>query len=260
LVIDNAETFVTEHRAALEKYITAPSQVGVLILDVKTFPETTKLAKALPDNAKISCKAPSIYKLHELESWAMAWSQSQHGKKLTHDAAHELVERIGPAMGLIDAELEKLATSIGSRTSISPEDVEKYVGRSRGADVFQILNAVGDGQPNRAFEILGQLLNDNEEPMAILGALTHSLRKLAAVGELIALGHSLGPAMDQANVPKWPKARQEFEKQLRHLGRNRLLQLLDWLIEINMGLKGGNPLPPRLQLEMLLAKLARPTK
>ena len=30
------------------------------------------------------------------------------------------------------------------------------------------------------------------------------------------------------------------------------------LIEINLGLKGGNPLPEKMQLERLLVKLARP--
>src|SRR5262249_8985204 len=48
VVVENADPFVTEHRQALEQYAAKPSPVGVLVLDVKTFPETTKLAKALP--------------------------------------------------------------------------------------------------------------------------------------------------------------------------------------------------------------------
>src|SRR5262245_55292909 len=58
VVVENGDAFVTNHRAALEKYVAQPSPSGVLVLDVKTFPETTKLAKALPDAAKVSCKAP----------------------------------------------------------------------------------------------------------------------------------------------------------------------------------------------------------
>src|SRR5437762_11089166 len=53
VVVENADPFVTEHRPALEQYVTKPSAAGVLVLEVKTFPETTKLAKALPDAAKI---------------------------------------------------------------------------------------------------------------------------------------------------------------------------------------------------------------
>src|SRR5207244_3629139 len=44
VVIEQADKFVTEHRSELEKYVAAPSS-GVLILDVKTWMATTKLAK-----------------------------------------------------------------------------------------------------------------------------------------------------------------------------------------------------------------------
>jgi DNA polymerase-3 subunit delta len=75
---------------------------------------------------------------------------------------------------------------------------------------------------------------------------------------LVAQGQSLGPAMDAAGVQRWPKARESFERQVKYLGRRRLDQLPEWLVEINLGLKGGNPLPPRLQLERLVVRLARP--
>src|SRR4029450_9121276 len=63
VIVENADPFVTDHRPALEQHRAKPSSVGVLVLEVKTFPETTKLAKALPDAAKVSCKAPAAYKL-----------------------------------------------------------------------------------------------------------------------------------------------------------------------------------------------------
>ena len=68
----------------------------------------------------------------------------------------------------------------------------------------------------------------------------------------------MGSAMDAANVPKWEKARVACEKQLKHLGPARVLKLPDWLVEINYGLKGGNPLPERVQVERLIVMLARP--
>jgi DNA polymerase-3 subunit delta len=38
---------------------------------------------------------------------------------------------------------------------------------------------------------------------------------------------------------------------------NRLDKLYDWLLETDGGLKGGNPLPERLQLERLVVRLAK---
>lgn len=255
VVVDNADAFVTGNRPELERYAVKPSSTGVLVLDVKTFPETTKLAKALPDAAKVACKAPPAYKL---AAWCADWAKTAHATKLTPDAAELLVDLVGTAMGLLDQEIEKLAVAVGKKAAVEAADVDRLVARSKAADVFRILDAVGEGKPGAALGILESLFAEGEDPMAVLGPLTAQLRKLAAVGRLIGGGQSLGPAMDAAGVPKWEKARQSFEKQVRWLGRRRLDQLTTWLVEINLGLKGGNALPERVQVERLVVKLARP--
>jgi DNA polymerase-3 subunit delta len=255
VIVENADPFVAEHRPALEQYVAKPSSVGVLILEVKTFPETTKLAKALPDAAKVSCKSLQTYRL---PAWCVEWAKTRHKKKLATDTAEVLVELVGTSMGLLDQELGKLASAIDEKSVIALEDVQRFVGRSKSADVFRILDAIGDGKPGEALSILEDLFAEGEDPMAILGPLTAQLRKLAAVGRLTAGGLPLGPAMDAAKVPGWDKARMTFERQLRHLGRRRLEKLTEWLTEINLGLKGGNPLPERVQVERLVVMLARP--
>src|SRR5262245_8522933 len=252
VVVEAADPFVTEHREALERYVAKPSPFGVLVLEVKTFPETTKLAKALPDGAKLVCKAPTA---DRLKSWCVSWCKSRYEKTIPYDVAEFLVDLVGPSMGLLDQELAKLSAATGKAGAITGDDVEKFVGRSRGANVFHILNAIGDGQPARALAILGELFEEGEDPHAVLGALTSQLRKLAAVEwGLRENGGSLGPAMNQAGIPSWPQARQSAEKQIRHLGRRRLTELPRILVDINLGLKGGNPLPNRLQVERLVVK------
>lgn len=255
VVVENGDAFVTAHRAALERYVTQPSAAGVLVLEVKAFPETTKLAKALPDAAKIACKAPPEYKL---PAWCSAWAKAAHGKSLSADAATLLVDRVGPAMGLLDQEIEKLAVAVGAKAAIGPEDVDALVGRSKEANVFRILDAIGEGRPRDALGLLGAAFADGEDPMGVFARLGAQLRKLAAVGRHLADGLPLGPALDAAGVPKWEQARQAAERQVRWLGRRRLDRLTEWLLELDLGLKGGNPLPERVQVERLVVKLARP--
>jgi len=258
VIVEQADEFITKNRDGLEKYVAVPSAVGVLILEPDSFPSNTKLAKALPAGAKIECAPLNPYKPAEAEGWCRSWAKSHHKKKLAADAAALLVERVGMSLGLLDQELGKLAVAVGSKTEIEPEHVEQFVGRSRAGNVFRILDAVGEGKPQEAFAVLGELFEEGEEPLAILGAMTSQLRKLAGIGRLVAFGQALGPAMDAAGVSKWPAARQAVERQLKHLGRNRLAKLADQLVDINLGLKGGSPLAPRLQLERLLAELAKP--
>ncbi len=259
VIVEGADKFVTDNRPALEAYAAKPSSVGVLVLDVKTFPETTKLAKALPPAAKIACKSPPAYKLYDLKPWLVDWAKTAHKKKLGPDAAEVLLDLVGSSMGLLDQELGKLAVAVGAKPEIGGDDVERMVGRSKAADVFRILDLIGDGKPGEALSVLEELFTEGTDPMGVMAPLTGQLRKLALVSRLhFGEGMSLGPAMDAANVPTWGNARVSFQKQLRHLGQRRLEKLTDWLVEINFGLKGGNALPERVQVERLIVMLARP--
>ena len=56
VAVENADPFVTKNRAALEKYVTAPAARGVLVLDVRTWPSNTKLAKLVSENVTLVCK------------------------------------------------------------------------------------------------------------------------------------------------------------------------------------------------------------
>jgi DNA polymerase-3 subunit delta len=44
---------------------------------------------------------------------------------------------------------------------------------------------------------------------------------------------------------------------LRHLGRPRAERLYDWLLEMNMGMRGGSTLSERTLLERFVVRLAR---
>jgi DNA polymerase-3 subunit delta len=146
---------------------------------------------------------------------------------------------------------------VGDRPAIEPKDVDELVGRSRGANVFKIMDAVGDGQPSAALLILSELFEEGEEPLKLLGALGFQLRKLAKTARMYAQGVPLDEALSKAGIPNFPKARDGAKKQMKHLGRARLDKLYDWLLELDSGLKGGNPLPDRVQMERLIVRLAR---
>src|SRR5262249_20141353 len=163
--------FVTEFRSQLEKHVAKPAK-GVLILEVRTWLATTKLAKAIPDAATIACKAP---RPAQLPAWCAQRAKSAYSKKLADPAARALLELIEPSLGLLDQELAKLATYVGTAAEITAEDVDTLVGRSRGADVFRILDAIGQGKAGEALAILQRALADGEEPIGILGAFSWQL-------------------------------------------------------------------------------------
>lgn len=252
VIVDAADPFVTKFRSQLEAYVASPAATGVLVLDVKAFPATTNLAKAIPDGGHIVCKAPAE---RYLSRWSVDWCAAHYGKKISNQAAQLLVELIGSALGIIDQELQKLCDFVGDRPSIEMKDVDDLVGRSRGANIFRILDAIGAGRPALAIEVLEEAFTHGDDPMKVLAALGVQLRRLGRVARLSKQGYTLDDAMQQAGVPSF--AREAARTQLVHLGRHRLDKLYDWLLEIDSGIKGGSPLPDRMQIERFIVRLAR---
>jgi DNA polymerase-3 subunit delta len=251
VILDNADPFVTNYRPLLEKHVKQMPATGVLVLNVKSWPANTKLAKLVDVDATVVCKAPPTAKV---ATWCVEWAKARHQKQLTVPAANLLVELVGPEMGQLDQELTKLALYVGDGKRIDADDVDKLVGSSREADVWKILSCAGEGQTREALAVLDQLFDQGQDALRILGAVSAQLRRLAKVARLQQLGKSLSQSMDQVGVQ--PFAARGVEQQLRHLKR-RALRLYDWLLQVNYGIKGGSGLPPKVLLERLVVRLAQ---
>jgi DNA polymerase-3 subunit delta len=253
VVVENADPFVTLERARLETYAAAPAATGVLVLDVKTWLKTTRLHKQLPDAAVLTCTAPAM---QALPQWCIKWCKTQHGKELPVAAARLLVDLVGADMGLLDQELLKLAIYVGDAKRIDSAVVDELVGNSRVETVWRLFDLIGNGQTGEALTHLHHIFDQGENEIALLGAFSGQLRKLAKVARMNAQGMSLYEAQNEVGIP--PFARAKTEQHLRKLGRRRLDLIYDWLIETDLGMKGSSQLPKRTLLERLVVQLARP--
>lgn len=247
IIVDDAEPFVSRYRETLEKLVQR-ELTGVLVLLMEKWASNTHLAKALPHDALISCEAP---KPRQLIAWCQARAQKQYGKKLPADAAELLVELGGGDLGILEQELNKLAVYVGDRDTITSQDVDKLVAGNRVQTVWQILDALGQGNVASALVILDRLLEQGEEPLAILGALSWQLRKVARVARLLAQGTPETQALLRVGVPTWQRER--VLALLRRLGR-RALRVYDGLLQTDLQIKSTH-MSPRLALETLLVRL-----
>jgi DNA polymerase-3 subunit delta len=221
---------------------------------VKSWKANTRLAKMVPDQATIKCEAPTGKGLLD---WCVRWAKAQYKKQLPPEGANLLVELIGPEMGVLDQELAKLATYVGDLPNIKPEDIDTLVGHSRVETAWRMLDAVAAGNAGQALTTLHHLFDQGEEPIALLGAMSWQLRRLAQVARLRQQGVPLGAAMSRAGLP--PFKQSQVEQQLRHLG-GRAFQIFDWLLQADLAMKSSGQVPPRVVLERLLVQLAEPAK
>ncbi len=113
------------------------------------------------DKAKLSKKRFAVEKAREL------------GVVLSPGAASELVERCGTDLFALESELSKLA-AVADYGEITPELIAQMGTQSIEADVFEMVRLVTARNKTRAMAKLSQLLELQNEPIAIAAALSGS--------------------------------------------------------------------------------------
>jgi DNA polymerase III subunit delta len=251
VAVEEADEFVSQHRASLEKYLDKPARRSVLLLTVKSWPKTTRLAKLV---AKIGLDLEcSELKGAALLSWLAEQARSRHGKRLPRDAAALMVELAGTSLALLDQELSKLAAYAGQRAEITTDDVRTLVGGWKAETTWAMLDALQDGQVPAALRHLDQLLTAGEAPQMILGGLIYRFRQLAEATERARQGAPLKTALKDAGV--WGNKLESAAGYLRRIGRPRAERLYARIVAADADLKGGSRLSERVQLERLLVEL-----
>src|SRR5207244_3886999 len=85
VLVEDADDFVSNFREGLEAYLERPAKKSVLILDVKTWPSTTRLAKkVVAIGLPLDC---GELKGAPLLAWIARNCQRRHGKKIDRQAA-----------------------------------------------------------------------------------------------------------------------------------------------------------------------------
>ncbi len=246
VLINNADDFVSKQRPQLEDYVAAPHQGSTLILSVKSWPATTRLAKAVGSmGLTVTCGPPlknksknkKIIDRPKLVAWIRGWALSAHGLKLQAGAAEQLVEIVGDELGIVDQELAKLALMVDDPGRVSGEEVVQIVGGWRTRTTWELLDAVCDGNAGEALALLDRMLGPSEHAVALFGAFSWSLRRFAAVTRLVQQSERSGQrSAKRAQVQEalqqiWgnyvpAEALRRAEKQLRQIRRERAGEIL----------------------------------
>jgi DNA polymerase-3 subunit delta len=252
VIVDDADPFVTRYRKELEAHIGAPGGTGILVLVLKSWPSNTKLYKLVEGSGlAIDCTSPGE---KDLLPWLTHLAEAKHTALLEPDAARLLVELVGAEVGILAAEIEKLAVYAGESARIRREDVARMVEAGRIESVWKVLDAATVGDAAGAVKHLDELLASGEYPIKVLAAFTSSLLKVHHAGRLRAARVPLEEACRIAGVFGVDKTR----RQHAHLGPARVDRLPAMLERADLDLKGNSTLDPRVVLEQLLVELALP--
>ena len=274
VIIEEADSFVSEHRAELEDYVASrcrePSDTGsvsaraanrsVLVLEVETWTATTRLAKAVAASGlTIQCDSP---KEAQIKTLLAQRAKAVHQVRLDSAAADALLELVPPELGILVQEIAKLALVVGAEGVIDVKLVRENVGGWRTRVTWDMIDAAADGRAAAALAQLERLIASGEKPHGLLPQMASSLRRFSAAVALIEAAEAdrrrLSPreALAQAGTP--PFILSKAEMQFKQIGRQRARQLTRWLLAADLAVKGHNSSEDRgrIELEKLIVRLA----
>ncbi|MCH2114208.1 MAG: DNA polymerase III subunit delta [Pirellulales bacterium] len=269
VVVEEADPFVKLYRAQLEDYVAKPVRDALLVLEVKTWPGNTRLAKAVAQSGTtIRCQVPTGGReltefTKQLKDWLIQLAKLRHGVKLERAAVDVLLDLMPTEVGILCQEIARLALLVEHDQSIDANLVRNNVGGWRTRTTWDMIDAVADGRAADALEQLDRLLIAGEHPHALLPQMASALRRFAAAARIYGQSErtgtkiSLRTALQQSGVK--PFKLKDAEPQLRQIGRQRAAQLYGWLLAADLDLKGHNSTDERARrvLETLIVRLSK---
>jgi len=241
-------------KAALEELLaflpSVPPFCRLVLVENQLVPERDPVLKAIQAMG-------GFVKAHRLEEWNLpGWIRDRarkQGCKMSSEAADELAAAVGPNARLLNGEIIKLATYCGDRM-VSSQDVRLLVADARKANVFAMVDALGQRRAEDALRELRKLLAEGDHPLRVTAMVVRQFRLLIQVRELSEAGatpeeiaRKMGVSLRNAG---------SLQRQARNFSLGQLEAIYRRLLDFDLQVKTGL-VEPESALELLILELLR---
>lgn len=238
--------------AAVAGYLPqAPANTLLIFVEADVPPKTGALAKALTEAGAKQQFFPVLAGM-PLVRWIKERVQTS-GAAIDDAAAGLLASFVGGDLRALANEVGKLATYVGPGQPIAVADVQALVSQATEANVFDCVDAIGQGDARRALGALHVLLEHGERAERILALISRQVRLLLQAKDLSQRGEGsegIGRALGLSPFPL-----RKVLDQMRLFEITGLEGMLRRVLEADIQIKTGYH-ESGLALELLLAELA----
>lgn len=239
VLVEDAEKFVKDHRAALERYAESPVDHATLVLISEAWNRGNLDKQIAKLGGVIKCDPA---KPAEAITWLIGRAEHQHQAELPRASAARMVERMGTALDALDSELGKLAVMAGPGKPITPALIDEATGQHSDEKAWAVqavlLDALTSGRPGGAVEQVRELIDLAGHPVVLVNfAVADLMRKLAVAKGMQAARQPDAAIMKAAKV--WGPQVLPFKKALQHLGPDRARALLSQALHMDARGKSG---------------------
>ncbi len=238
-----------EHnRGYLGEYLENPTEETLFILTVPSakLDNRSQLVKTLKHQAEVTeCRLKSA---QDLSAWIKR-QLANAGVNIERDALAEFVRRIQGSTEMAYSETRKLLLYAEGMASIDKDIVKRVVTRNVEENVYEITNALLEGNHRRALEVYRDLTAYSEDPLRVLGVVVGKYREMMQVKTLLEKGYSQDDVQHHYNV-KSGRAYYMVQN-AKQVSRDRIEKHLKQLEDLDYSIKSGR-LEKRLALELFI--------
>lgn len=219
--------------AALERYLAAPAAHTVLVFVAPAVDRRRAAARLLLQRAAVvECQAPPE---RDLPGWIVR-EVARRGGQIENRAALMLAQRVGRNLMRLDRELDKLMAHAEGGV-IGAAAVEALVPAAAEVRVFDLLDALGDGDPGAALAAARRLMDAGENPVGLLALLARHVRRVLETG--LRLERGATPADIQQRLGVHPYVARKLAAQARRLASRALEDVLLAIHDADEAVKTG---------------------
>jgi DNA polymerase-3 subunit delta len=240
-----------ERDALLEYLPQLPATTRLVLLERKTLSSKNrfiKLAKSSSMGYEKSFQAPQG---GGLERWIVKRVED-HGGAIHPHAAALLATDVGEDLRLLEMEITKLLTFCNFSRPIQPADVELLTPYVAQADIFALVDAIGQRRGRAAATLLRRKLEAGDEPLYLLAMIVRQIRLLIQVKEKSEQGYRPDEIARQAKIH--PYVTGKLVRQVQNFGQTRLEAIHRQLLDTDIAIKTGR-IDPAVALDLLVVEL-----
>lgn len=230
----------------MAEYLLAPNESTFFVFTENEVDKRSKLYKTV--QAKGYIAEFSIQDETTLKRW-IAGLLNKEGKKITEHTVQLFLTKTGTDMENIRMELEKLICYCMDREIITDEDVNTICTNRISNHIFDMINAIADGEKNKALQLYYDLLALREPPMRILFLIARQYNILLQVKELKTRGHDNKSIASKVGVP--PFIAGKYVTQASHFKTADLKWAVAQCVESEEAVKTGR-MNDVMSVEMLI--------
>lgn len=249
IVVENSGLFKRQNE--LSEFLSSLPETTFLVFVEQEVDKRSKLYKAVQ-------KSGTVVELNGLEEkdlklWVATYlHQSQ--KKITEQNIMYMLNKTGADMQNLKNELDKLISYSASEDVITREMIDEICVAQTEGKIFEMIDAIGMRNQDRALQLYYDLLAVREKPMSILFLLIRHFNILIQLKELANEGAANGVIASKVGVP--PFAVRKYIGQAKNFKNSEIRDCLERCAEVEQQVKTGLLLD-QIGVELLIIAFSR---